>query len=182
MRIASTDAHRPVTRNVGAVHVLLMYNPTAGDEGADAGELVSLLEAQGHAVDAHSVKEPGWKAALDAEAHLVVVAGGDGTVSKVFRHVAGSGAVATVLPIGSANNVARSLGYGDDPPETLIRGLPDAERRWFDVGSLSSAGGAASFVESAGGGVFAEMLVRAESVDADPGGEAKLELGLRLLR
>lgn len=164
------------------MRVLLTYNPRAGDEAADPRELVSLLEGEGHAVDVRSIKEEGWKSALGERPELVVVAGGDGTVSKVFRHVAGSGTIATLLPIGSANNVARSLGYGDEAPAALVRGLREAERRWFDVGSLAAAGGAASFVESAGGGVFAEMLVRAENVDADAGGGAKLELGLRLLR
>jgi diacylglycerol kinase (ATP) len=165
------------------LRVLLTYNPTAGDEGADVRELVSLLEAAGHTVeDAHSVKERGWKSALDKHAELVVVAGGDGTVSKVFRHLAGGRALTTLLPLGSANNIARSLGYGDDALEALVRDLPNAKRRWFDVGTFAFTGSSASFVESAGGGVFAEMLVRAENVDGDRGGEAKLELGLRLLR
>jgi diacylglycerol kinase (ATP) len=40
----------------------------------------------------------------------------------------------------------------------------------------------ASFVESTGGGIFAEVLARAKRTRGDPGAQDKVELGLRLLR
>ena len=62
---------------------------------------------------------------------------------------------------------------------SLIRGLSQ------DALGLAATSGSMSgerFVESAGGGVFAEVLVRAEEDDRDVGGESKLEFGLRALR
>jgi diacylglycerol kinase (ATP) len=165
------------------MRVLLMYNPTAGDDGVDADELASLLEAAGHAVEAQSLKENGWAAALGRDVDLTIVAGGDGAVAKVFKRLAGSGKLVALLPVGSANNIAKTLGYrGDESPAAVIERLDEAERGRFDVGSLRSARSGRAFVESAGSGVFTEMLLRAEAVDTSTGGSAKVELGLRLLR
>jgi diacylglycerol kinase family enzyme len=165
------------------MRVLLMYNPTAGDDGVDADELASLLEAAGHAVEAQSVKENGWEAALGRDVDLTIVAGGDGAVTKVYKRLAGSGKPVALLPVGSANNIARTIGYrGDESPAAVIERLDQAERGRFDVGSLTSARGAKAFVESAGGGVFAEMLSRAGSTDTKLGGTEKIEFGLSLLR
>jgi diacylglycerol kinase family enzyme len=164
------------------MRVLLVSNPSAGDNGLDSRELTKLLESEGHDVVERSAKEDGWEDALRLEAELVVVAGGDGTVAEVFKKLAGRGKAATILPIGSANNIATSLGYGDDDPGRLVRAWPHARHRRFDIGSLRDSGDALAFAESAGGGLFAEMLVRAEEVDAKPGGDAKVELGLRLLQ
>jgi diacylglycerol kinase family enzyme len=163
------------------MRVLLMSNPSAGENGFDARDLTKLLESEGHAVIAQSVKEDGWEDALSHDVDLVVAAGGDGTVAKVFKKLAGREKVATILPIGSANNIATSLGYEEDDQRRLVRDWPRAERRRFDIGSLRGDTGSLAFVESAGGGVFAEMLVRADEIDSTPGGEAKVNLGLRLL-
>jgi diacylglycerol kinase (ATP) len=164
------------------VRVLLIYNPTAGEEDVEPTGLVSLLREAGHAVDALSINAE-WEDALDGDFDLVAVAGGDGAVAEVLERLAGTGKVAALLPSGSANNIAKSLGYrADDSEEELIRAFDDAKRVRFDLGLVSFKGGEHPFVESAGWGVFADVLVRAEAFDAEPGGDEKIELGLRLLR
>ena len=158
------------------MRVLLTYNPTAGDDGLDPRELVAELEASGHDVAAQSVKEEHWERRLGDPLDLVVVAGGDGTVAKVFKQLAGRSVAAAVVPVGSANNIARSLGYDD------VRGqLIGVGRTRFDICSLTWNGGSERFVESAGGGVFAETVARAEGSEAEAGGEDKVVLGLRRL-
>lgn len=165
------------------MRVLLVYNPTAGDDGPDVDRLVELLEAAGHAAVAQSVKDDDWAEALGGELELVAVAGGDGTVRKVFKKLSGTGVPATLLPVGSANNIARSLGFpeGEEDAARLILGWPAARRARCDLGRLSSGSGEELFVESAGGGVFGDVLVRAEADDGKPQGEGKIEFGLRSL-
>jgi diacylglycerol kinase (ATP) len=160
------------------MRILLIYNPTAGDDGVEAGELVSELEAAGHEVVSRSVKMDGWEQSLDADFDLVVAAGGDGTVVKVFKRLAGTGTLATLFPIGSANNIAGSIGFDD---VDLRRLTSDSAEASFDIGSIAWDGSREPFVESAGGGIFAEMIARAEEMPT-PDGEDKVELGLRLLR
>src|SRR5438046_1744525 len=52
--------------------------------------------------------------AVDEGGDLVVAAGGDGTVLGVLRGMAGSEAALGVMPLGTANDLARALGVGDD--------------------------------------------------------------------
>jgi diacylglycerol kinase (ATP) len=164
------------------VHALLIYNPTSGQEDVDPDELVSPLRAAGYEVDARSIDDE-WEPALDGDHELVVVAGGDGAVTKVLKRLAGKDKVAALLPSGSANNIAKALGYrADEPEEELIRVLEQSERVPFDLGIASWNGDEHPFVESAGCGIFADVLVRADEVENAPGGDEKIELGLRFLR
>jgi diacylglycerol kinase (ATP) len=161
------------------LRVLLMHNPTAGDEDHSRDSLSEALEAAGHEVTWQSTKDSDWERALEESFDLVVAAGGDGTVRKVFRQIAGKDVPATILPLGTANNIARSLGFDDDDPGHLVPGWPHGRLQPYDIGSLSSARGADLFVESAGAGLFADVLVRAESDESDA--SDKIEKGLRLL-
>lgn len=163
------------------MRVLLMHNPEAGDAQHSSESLIAALEAAGHQARWRSTKERNWEDALDDPADLVVVAGGDGTVQKVFRQLAGKDVTATLIPVGTANNIARSVGFEDDDPARLIEGWPRGRMRHCDIASLTLPQGEVRFVESAGGGVFADVLARADEVEADPQGGDKIEQGLRML-
>jgi diacylglycerol kinase family enzyme len=163
------------------MRVLLTYDPTAKEDGLDVRRLISSFEAAGHAVDAQSLDEDGWKSAVEGNVELVAVAGGDGAVGEVLTRLGGSDQPALLFPFGSANNVATSLGYrADVSPADLIARVDGLERARFDLPTLSAAGDGRRFVESAGVGVFGEMLLRAGTADVG-GGDATIELGLRLL-
>jgi diacylglycerol kinase (ATP) len=162
------------------MRITLIHNPTSGDESHDSGSLHALLEGAGHDVRYQSVKEDGWERSLDEPGDLVLAAGGDGTVRKVFKEVPAGKSAVSVLPLGSANNIARTLGLAGQDVERLIAGLDRGTRRRYDLGEASTPAGTARFVESFGGGVFVSVLERAEDVDAD--GNEKVEVGLRLLR
>jgi diacylglycerol kinase family enzyme len=166
------------------MRVTLIHNPGAGEEDHEGETLRSLVAAAGHEVLYCSTHEPGWERALEQPSELVVVAGGDGTVGNVFKEVATKDVAVTLLPLGSANNVARTLGLGDAGVEELVRGWSTAKRRRFDVAYATAPWGEDLFVESMGGGIFGDVLTRAENVDAGrkPDGEEKVDLGLELLR
>jgi diacylglycerol kinase (ATP) len=161
--------------------VTLIHNPTAGDEEHSRESLVAILGQAGHEVAYASIKDEGWQEALRADTDLVVAAGGDGTVRKVFKGLSGSFPPVTLFPVGSANNIARTLGFEHDDAARLVRGWQDAARRPYDLGRLESSSGQERFVESVGAGVFADVLARAERRDDDVDGAEKVELGLRLL-
>lgn len=164
------------------MHVTLIHNPSAGDEDHSRGALLETVEGEGHAADWHSTDEDGWEAALDAPTDLVVVVGGDGTVRRVFVRAAGTRALVTLLPLGSANNIARSLGVGEADIPTLVRGWERGERRPYRLGRFASDAWQDRFVESVGGGLFAAVLARDEQRGGDASGEDSISLGLELLR
>jgi diacylglycerol kinase family enzyme len=106
-----------------------------------------------------------WKKTLQEKADVVVMAGGDGTVAKVLKELRGSGQRAGLIPIGTANNVARTLGISGDARE-IVAGWHLGQSRPFDVGVVQADDGELTFVESAGGGLFAQLMLEAdEQVD-----------------
>ena len=70
------------------MRVTLMHNETAG-AGSSHEEIESLLERAGCAVTYQSTRKATFENALDRPADLVLIAGGDGTVTKVARRLAG---------------------------------------------------------------------------------------------
>jgi len=48
---------------------------------------------------------------------IAIAAGGDGVVGGVITHIARSGLLLGILPLGTANDIARSLGISADPLE-----------------------------------------------------------------
>ena len=160
------------------MRITLVYNPTAGSEDREGSELSALLESSGHAVTAASVEDDRWKQLLADPGELVVVAGGDGTVRKVFRELATSDVDVTILPVGSANNIARALGLADADIGRLTQELADAELHRFDLARATAPWGETVVVESLGVGLLAEVLARA---DDDASDEDKVDSGLRLL-
>jgi diacylglycerol kinase family enzyme len=145
------------------VRVTLIHNPGAGKQDANSAKaLLKMLRREGHKPRYQSAKEEGWTRVLDKRADLVVVAGGDGTVANVTRHMVGRGVPVGVLPSGTANNIARSLGLLKRPFEELVRGWRDARRVRLDLGIASGPWGERYFIEGVGAGLFAGLLVRSE--------------------
>ena len=99
------------------MRALLVHNPTAGTKGHDKASIIDALHLADFKVDYVSTKEDGVKDALKNAPDLVVAAGGDGTVAYVFKHMQDYSVPIGVLPLGSANNIARSLGIAGTPPE-----------------------------------------------------------------
>jgi diacylglycerol kinase (ATP) len=163
------------------MRVTLVHNPTAGDEAHNAESLRAAIEAHGHRVTYVSVKDDGWRRAFDKPADLVVAAGGDGTVRKVFKEVADRPAPVTLLPLGTANNIAAALGFATDDAFALVEGWSSGATRPYDSGRVTASWGTAPFFESLGGGTFAELLVLAEAEKKKDKGEDKVAKGLRLL-
>jgi diacylglycerol kinase (ATP) len=83
----------------------------------------------------------------------VIVVGGDGTAHHAARLLAGSRTELALIPLGSANNIARSLNIPQTPPEAL-RLAVDGVARHIDVGRC----GRQMFLEAAGIGYHASVL------------------------
>lgn len=138
------------------MQVTLIHNPRAGDEIATPDELRSMLERAGYRVRVAST-EGAWDSALQQRADLVVAAGGDGTARKVALALAGTNVPFAVLPFGTANNIGKTLGAVGDARE-LIAGWRDAAPLGLDLGVARIGEREERFVESAGAGLFADLI------------------------
>ncbi|MBC5804415.1 MAG: YegS/Rv2252/BmrU family lipid kinase [Candidatus Eremiobacteraeota bacterium] len=73
---------------------------------------VELLEM--HVVESDKRLRKAVRRAIHKAPDVVIVAGGDGTMTKVVGEFAWSGAVLGVLPLGTGNSFSLSLGIGSD--------------------------------------------------------------------
>jgi diacylglycerol kinase (ATP) len=151
----------------------LIFNPDPGrdneDNAARLARIVSSLRA--HGIEARvGLKTSGGAArqlarkAVDAGDSLVVVAGGDGTICDVAAQLVGSATVLGVIPTGTTNNVARSLGIPlgiDDACKLIGRGTT----RHIDMGRVTSSGDSTAeyFLECAGVGLSAIAALAGQS-------------------
>jgi myo-inositol-1(or 4)-monophosphatase len=132
----------------------LIHNPKAGTSDNPGEDLTKILCNAG--IDARycSVKSPEFPARLEEPADLVVIAGGDGTVRKVMSLLPDRRVPVTILPIGTSNNVARSLGMTGEVHE-LIGGWKAGKIRRFDIGIAAGPWGECPFIEAVGLGALA---------------------------
>jgi diacylglycerol kinase (ATP) len=156
------------------VRVTLIHNPGAGKGECTDQLLLGLLHGAGHKVRYQSSKDEGWEEALKHAADVVAVAGGDGTVSRVAKRLVGRDIALAPLPLGTANNIARSLGLNELSLEEIVRSWANPRRVKLDVGLVEGPWGPRYFVEGVGVGLFAALLaagkkdkrVKGEPVDS----------------
>lgn len=148
------------------MRVTLIHNPEAGEGHPTPGELRGAFEAAGHRLRYVSSKDPGWEAAVRSPADLMVSAGGDGTVAKLVPLLAGSGVPLAVIPLGTANNIALTLGLSSDW-RAVIGALEPGARRRFDCGTAAGPWGSTTFIESAGAGLVTHLIATADTAPVE---------------
>jgi diacylglycerol kinase family enzyme len=82
--------------------------------------VLDIMAHTGVRLEIEETRRPGHAASLASAAvaaghSLVVAAGGDGTIAEVANGLAGSGCRLGVIPLGTANVLARELGLPFDP-------------------------------------------------------------------
>jgi diacylglycerol kinase (ATP) len=162
--------------------LLVYHNPNAGHGDVPKDVLIEQLQRSGHEV---AWLEKNGDASLDAALaqplDAVVVVGGDGSVGAVGRKLAGRPVPIGILPAGTANNIASSLGA---TPDNLIDLLASGRTTAFDVGWVEGLGKRRRFLEGVGLGAFAEAaaLLAARGDDRSVEGRAdELARDLRVL-
>ena len=144
--------------------VTVIHNPEAGDDKQLSGEqILRLIRKAGHKPRYFSSKDKKWKKALKKPCDLVAVAGGDGTVGRVARRLIESRIPIAVLPMGTANNIATTIGVTETKFEELIEAWNAAHCANFDAGVARGPWGLRYFIEGFGVGLFAETMFRIEN-------------------
>ena len=125
----------------------LIFNPSAGAASGSSADLVDVIhemQAWKLVPEVFLVEEGcdlsgAIRAALAQEFRLFVVCGGDGTISAVTGMLAGTKATLGILPNGTQNNVALSLGIPTELPDAVAL-LRTGRRVKVDVGMATYAG------------------------------------------
>jgi diacylglycerol kinase (ATP) len=144
----------------------LLVNPSSGEQGAVAQlpTIVNALESVGMQAVVSFTSQEHSPTELAAQAvreryDLVVAVGGDGTVSAIAQGLLGTDIPLGIVPVGTYNNIARSLSIPanlDDAVEVLLHGQP-----WrIDSATVNGT----PFMEVAGVGLDARLFPVAEEI------------------
>src|SRR5688572_25764987 len=163
----------------------LVHNPTAGEGEHAPDDLLSLIEKAGYTCSYSSTKDEGWDK-LNEDMDLVIVAGGDGTVRKIADRLLRRKRIdkqfpIALLPFGTANNIAATLGL-DKKPEEIISHWDQKNLKAFDIGKIYNLKKASFFLESFGFGVFPELIHVMRAYDNIEAAEEKIEKALKELK
>lgn len=143
------------------MRISLFHNHRAGDS-VSLSWVQELIEAAGHEVVRVFDREAAIAELIDERTELVVAAGGDGTASAAARLLSGRPIPLAILPLGTANNIAKTL-QGDASCEELVAGWSTAGRRRVDVGVVTGVWGERRFLEAVGVGLVPTCIVSADT-------------------
>jgi diacylglycerol kinase (ATP) len=166
-------------RRIRNMRAIVFHNPTAGRARVSKDSLLAAFQHAGLDPVYCSTKDDDVTAMLREPAELLIIAGGDGTVSKVITRMPDFHVPVAIVPLGNANNIARSLGVAGTPRQLAESWRPDRVRR-LDVGMVSGRFGRRKFVEAVGAGPFAKAIQ--QGAVGKMTGMANLPQGRMLLR
>ncbi len=140
------------------MNILLLHNANAGSgDQPNRDELVRLIRDAGHTVVYEATTEKGAEWTFRNNLDAVIAAGGDGTARKAALAMAGSGIPLGILPLGTANNIAKSFG-SFAPLPAILQALHDERRRRLNTAIAAGSWGTTRFIESAGAGLLARLI------------------------
>ncbi len=150
---------------------LLVFNPEAGDASAapyQLSEILSLLQRASilpevYMVEAGSRLPQVVTAAVRRGVRRVLVAGGDGTIESVAQSLVGSPATLGIIPKGTRNNLALSLGIPLNFAGA-VEALRHGRRALIDVGRAACASQELWFVETSSIGLLPALYPAADDI------------------
>ena len=143
--ISGGSAHRDPLLPSRALRILLVVNSFASSVTARNTVVVHRRLARGHDVDIVETNRRGHATRFAHDAarrgiDVVIGYGGDGTLNEVATGIAGTETALGVLPGGSTNVFARTLGLPNDPvaaADLLARGIDAADFRPIGLGRVN---------------------------------------------
>ena len=143
--------------------MLIVYNPAAGRRRAQRlWRVLDLMASSGLRIELAETAHPGHAVELARHAAaagvpLVVAAGGDGTVAEGANGLSGSACRLGIIPLGTANVLARELGLPFAPP-AVAAALAFGRTRAVWPGLAAGPAGRLLFVQMLGAGFDAQVV------------------------
>lgn len=149
----------------------LIYNPGAGtakESPLNLQDVVQELQRWKLAPETYLIEPDSSAAEMVADAlrrgiRLFVVCGGDGTISSIAHLLAGSRATLGIIPLGTQNNTALSLGIPEDIPAAAAI-LRTGQRIKVDMGQVTCAGVTTPFLEVCSVGLVSALFPSVDDI------------------
>jgi diacylglycerol kinase family enzyme len=146
------------------VYFVFIYNPAAGRNryrrAAQIRQVALALTALGHRIEVVETTAPGSATSQAQDAargkpDAIFACGGDGTIHEVLQGIASEtgepAAVLGIIPLGSANALARHLGISLNPLRAALQGI-NGKRHTIPVGRVTYGDQVRYFTVMAGAG------------------------------
>jgi diacylglycerol kinase (ATP) len=162
---------KPRSTNMRRMRAKLIFNPgsgVAGESPVQLMDVISAMQAWKFVPEAYLV-EPGCdlpamvRNALQAGIRMFVVCGGDGTIDVMAGALAGTNATLGIIPTGTKNNVALSLGIPSDIPAAIAI-LRTGQRIKVDVGLVVCGDIKQTFLEVCSVGLLSALFPAADDI------------------
>lgn len=150
----------------------LVFNPAAADREQSGDQLIEILsqfQARGIKADVILIDELHPLEAVAKEVarpgkRLVVVAGGDGTIEHIAIGLVGSETTLGIIPTGTRNNLARSLGIPANDIAHAVELLQSGRQIGMDVGKVWHQDSSRCFLEAAAIGLGSALYSSADDI------------------
>ena len=161
----SSDALKPIQAS-------LIFNPSAGwhISTPDLLQMIVLEMQSIKIVPEVFVAQPGIdleevaRDAIRRGISTIIVSGGDGTTDSVMRALVATPAVLGIIPSGTQNNTARSLGIPLDDLSQAVRILRFGRKLKVDVGLAHCNNQRKWFLETASVGLMSALYPAADGI------------------
>ncbi len=162
---------KPGYTNKRRMRAKLIFNPGAGTSAESPVQLLDVIREMQNwkLVPEAFLIEPDCdlpgaiQKAIEQGFRLFVVCGGDGTISAVARMLAGTNATLGIIPIGTQNNTALSLGIPADIPSAIAI-LRSGRRIKVDVGMATCGSTTTPFLEVCSVGLVSSLFPSADDI------------------
>ncbi len=149
----------------------LIFNPVAGANQESPLRLMEVLKEmqawklvpEPYLTEPDSDLSEVVRDAIARGIRLFAVCGGDGTVSSVARAMIGTNATLGIIPTGTQNNVAFSLGIPTDIP-AAISILRTGKRIKADMGIITCGNSSMPFLEICSVGLFSALFESGDDI------------------
>jgi diacylglycerol kinase (ATP) len=126
-------------RNVHPRKTIVIHSPYSGKSGRFYEAITYLRDSGIEAAQTISIADLDHLPAQGAQwkregIEMVIAAGGDGLIGGVITHIAESGLILGILPLGTANDIARSLNIPQDLRQAALV-IANGDVQEVDIGA-----------------------------------------------
>ncbi|MFJ2369897.1 YegS/Rv2252/BmrU family lipid kinase [Microbacterium sp. NPDC087665] len=165
-------------------HIAVLSNPYAGKGQARVATATAIAhlrrrgaEVRAYAGDSAAATSDLAARALAQQPTVLVIVGGDGTLSGILDRVIDARVPIALVPAGTGNDLARAIGIPRRDAEAAAELALTGATRLIDVGQVRTAGGTTSFLTVAALGFDAKVSDRTNRLRW-PRGAARYYLAL----
>lgn len=151
--------------------IKLIFNPVSGSNIESPVQLMDVIKElqawkfipEPYLTEPDSDMAVVVRDAMEQGIRMFVVCGGDGTVSSVARAMVGTTATLGIIPTGTQNNVALSLGIPTDIPAAIAI-LRTGSRLKVDIGMATCGDISTPFLEICSVGLFSALFSSGDDI------------------